>query len=266
MPTPLEILLDPVSLVVIAMYMFLFLWESMYPRNKNLPSIKYSTLRGLTAFAVFFYLSSYLPLLTDSYLSTYQLFDLSGLIPAAQVAIGLFIYQLMLYVWHWSMHKSNILWKVFHQMHHSAERLDIPSAFYFSPMDMIGFTILGSLAFALLMGVTPEAATLIILTLNFLSIFQHANIKTPKWLGYFIQRPEQHAIHHARGVHGYNYSDFPIYDLLMGTFKNPDDYQGEYGFFNGGSTKVIDMVLFKDIVNTESENEEIGEVRSQAMV
>ena len=132
-------------------------------------------------------------------------------------------------------------------MHHSAEKLDIPSAFYFSPMDMIGFTLLGSIAFALMLGVDPKAATVIILSLNFLSIFQHANIKTPQWLGYVIQRPEQHAIHHSRGVHKYNYSDFPVYDLMFGTFKNPKKYEGEYGFYENGSNKLIDMMLFRDI-------------------
>lgn len=247
MPTPLEILFDPISLTVIGMYILLFAWEKLFPRHKNLPSIKYATLRGVAAFAVFFYLSSYLPLLTDEYLASFQLLSLGGLPLAGQVAIGLLVYELALYAWHRAMHKSDTLWKIFHQMHHSAEKLDIPSAFYFSPMDMIGFTLLGSLVFALLMGVDPTAATVIILSLNFLAIFQHANIKTPVWLGYLIQRPEQHAIHHARGVHGNNYSDFPIYDLLFGTFRNPDDYQGEYGFYDGGSARVLDMVRFRDI-------------------
>ncbi|CAN0130223.1 unnamed protein product [Chrysoparadoxa australica] len=153
----------------------------------------------------------------------------------------------MLYTWHRLMHQSNALWKVFHQMHHSAERLDIPSAFYFSPMDMIAFTLLGSLCFALVIGVEPGAATVIILTLNFLSIFQHANIKTPVWLGYIIQRPEQHAIHHSRGVHKYNYSDFPVWDMLFGSFKNPVDYQGKIGFYDGGSSRIKDMLLFRDV-------------------
>ncbi len=247
MPTPIEILLDPISLIVIGMYVALFIWESLFPRHRNLPSVKFATLRGLIAFAVFFYLSSYLPLLTDTYLSSYQLMDLSGLPLGAQIAIGLFFYQFMLFIWHFSMHKSDTLWKIFHQMHHSAEKLDIPSAFYFSPMDMVGFTLLGSLVFALIMGVNPSAATIIILSLNFLSIFQHANIKTPVWLGYIIQRPEQHAIHHGRGIHAYNYSDFPVYDLIFGTFNNPKDYQGEYGFYDGGSARVLDMMSFKDV-------------------
>lgn len=249
MPTPLQLLLDPISLTIIGIYILMYVWESMFPRHKNLPKVKYATLRGLVAFGVFFYLSSYLPILTDEYLASFQLVNLSTLPLYAQIGIGLFFYQFMLYLWHWSMHKSDTLWKIFHQMHHSSEKLDIPSTFYFSPMDMIGFTLLGSIVFALVMGVDPTAATIIILTLNFLSMFQHANIKTPMWLGYIIQRPEQHAVHHARGVHRYNFSDFPVYDLTFGTFKNPNDYQGEYGFFQDGSAKVTEMLTFRDINN-----------------
>jgi len=247
MPTPIEILLDPISLTVIGMYLALFVWEKLFPRNKNLPRIPYTTLRGVLFFAIFFYLSSYLPLLTDEYLAAYQLVDLSSWNLSAQITIGLFVYQFVIYIWHRSMHSSNRLWRIFHQMHHSAEKLDIPSAFYFSPMDMIAFTLLGSIVFALMMGISPTAATVVILTLNFLSIFQHANIRTPRWLGYFIQRPEQHAVHHSRNVHAYNYSDFPIYDILFGTFKNPKDYQGAYGFYDGASARITEMLKFKDL-------------------
>ncbi|MEQ8581570.1 MAG: sterol desaturase family protein [Marinoscillum sp.] len=252
-PTPLQLLLDPVSLTVLAMFFALYAWEKLFPRNKNLPTVKYATARGLFAFAVFFFLSSYLPIVTDGFLAQYQLIDLSGLPLHTQVLIGLFTYQFLLYGWHRSMHESNLLWKGFHQMHHSSERLDIPSTFYFSPLDMIGFTFLGSIVFALLMGVSPQAITVIILVLNFLSIFQHANIRTPQWLGYLIQRPEQHAIHHKRGVHMQNYSDLPIYDLIFGTFSNPKSFEGESGFYDGASARVMDMMLFRDVANTGNE-------------
>jgi sterol desaturase/sphingolipid hydroxylase (fatty acid hydroxylase superfamily) len=42
---------------------------------------------------------------------------------------GILLYELGMYVWHRSMHKNNVLWRVFHQMHHSAERLDTYGAF-----------------------------------------------------------------------------------------------------------------------------------------
>ena len=246
LPTPLEILLDPISLAIIAMFVILYLWETFQPRMK-LPKVKYATLRSLISFAVFFYLSSYLPIFIDAYLIQFQLIDLSGIGTWQGAAIGLVLYQFGLYIWHWSMHKSDFLWRVFHQMHHSAEKLDVPSAFYFSPMDMIGFTILGSLCFALIVGLPAQSITVILLATNFLSIFQHANIHTPKWVGYFIQRPEMHAVHHAKGVHMYNYSDFSFIDMIFGTYKNPDTYLGETGFYIGGSAKVKEMLLFQDI-------------------
>ena len=168
------------------------------------------------------------------------------------MAIGILMYELLLYLWHRLLHGSTWLWKTAHQMHHSSERLDVPSAYYFSPIDMIGFTLLGSLCFALLIGLSPRAISAVILILNFLSIFQHANIKTPVWLGYFIQRPEQHAVHHQKGVHAFNYADLPFYDFLFGTFRNPGRFEGENGFYQGASAQVKDMLLFKDLNNQTS--------------
>ena len=88
MPTPIEILLDPISLGVLALYGALMLWEAIAPGRK-LPKIKGWIPRALGSFAVYFYLSSYLPLVWDGYLAQYQLFDLSGLGTLAGAAIGL---------------------------------------------------------------------------------------------------------------------------------------------------------------------------------
>ena len=248
LPTPLELVFDPISYVIFGMYGGLMLWELLFPAKK-LPQIKYWKLRGLTAFTFFFFLSSYLPIIWDGYLANYQVFNLTGLGTTGGALVGILIYELGVYVWHRSMHNSDTLWKVFHQMHHSAERLDSYGAFYFSPMDMIGFTFLGSLCLVVLAGFTPEAVTLIILGTTFLSIFQHSNIKTPVWLGYIIQRPEAHALHHAKGIHAYNYSDISLFDIVFGTFRNPKKFEHETGFYNGASGKLKDMLLFRDISN-----------------
>lgn len=246
MPTPIDILLDPVSLIVLAMYGGLMVWEAVAP-GRDLPRMKGWVLRGLTAFAVFFYLSSYLPLFWDAHFADYQLFDLTALGTAGSAIAGLLIYELAVYGWHRSMHGSHVLWRGLHQMHHSAERLDTYGAFYFSPLDMIGWTLLGSLSLVLIFGVTPQAATTILLTTTFLTIFQHANIRTPRWLGYVVQRPESHTIHHGRGVHAYNYSDLPVFDMLFGTFRNPDGFEVETGFYDGASERVLDMILFRNV-------------------
>jgi sterol desaturase/sphingolipid hydroxylase (fatty acid hydroxylase superfamily) len=254
LPTPLELLVDPVSLIVLAIYAALMVWELLFPARK-LPSIKYWKIKGMLAFALFFYLSSYLPIIWDTHLAAFQLLNLTSLGTYWGAFTGIMIYQLGVYCWHRAMHTNNFLWKVFHQMHHSAERLDSFGAFYFSPMDMIGFTFLGSLCLVVIAGFTPEATTLIILGSTFLSIFQHSNIKTPAWIGYIIQRPEAHTVHHAKGVHAYNYSDIPVYDMIFGTFRNPRDYEHETGFYEGASSRVWEMMTFKDINEDEREFE-----------
>ena len=75
MPSPLDLLLDPVSLVVFALYAALMLWELCFPA-RSLPHVRGWQLRGLAAFAAFFFLSSYLPLFWGEYLQAFQLFDL----------------------------------------------------------------------------------------------------------------------------------------------------------------------------------------------
>ena len=133
------------------------------------------------------------------------------------------------------------------QMHHSAEVVDSIGAFYFSPLDMIGFTLLGSMSLVVVVGVSPEAATYFLFISQFLAVFQHSNIKTPYWLGYVIQRPESHRVHHGKGIHQYNYSDLPIFDIVFGTFRNPRTDEIETGFYQGASNRVLEMLYFKDI-------------------
>jgi sterol desaturase/sphingolipid hydroxylase (fatty acid hydroxylase superfamily) len=152
-----------------------------------------------------------------------------------------------MYAWHRGMHGSTLLWRGFHQMHHSAERIDTFGAFWFSPLDMIGWTALFSLCLTLGVGLTPAATTVVLLATTFLSVFQHANIRTPRWLGYFIQRPESHSYHHARELHAGNYADLPIFDLLFGTLRNPRDFATEAGFYEGASKRVPEMLRGVDV-------------------
>src|SRR5215471_18201882 len=106
MPTPLEIILDPVSLMVIAMYGILMLWEAIFPGRK-LEKIKGWKFRGIAAFVVYFFLSSYLPLIIAPWIEPYKLFDLSniGTIPGA--ILGVLLYEFGVFVWHYCMHRYN---------------------------------------------------------------------------------------------------------------------------------------------------------------
>ncbi len=245
MPTPIEILMDPLSLILIGLYASFMLAEAIAP-GRALPVVPGWKTRGLASFAFYFFLSSYLPLFTDATLASYQVMDLGHLGLWAGV-VAVVVYEGGVYFWHRAMHGSNALWRAFHQMHHSAERMDTYGAFYFSPLDMVGWTVLGSLSTVWLLGMTPQAATFYMMATFLLGVFQHTNIKTPRWLGYFVQRPESHTIHHAKGIHDRNFSDLPVFDLLFGTFENPKDYVHETGFYPGASSRVAEMLAFKDV-------------------
>ena len=247
MPTPLQLLLDPISQIMFAMFAALALAERLFP-GRELPHVRGWYLRTLLAFGVYFLLSSYLPLLWAETLAPLQLFDLSGWPTLGAAALGLVVYEFGAYAYHRSIHRFDGLWRANHQMHHSAERLDVFGAFWFSPLDMIGWTLVPSVMLTIL-GLPPAAATITILAVTFLAIFQHANLRTPRWLGYFVQRPESHTIHHARGVHAKNYADLPVIDMLFGTFENPRGYEHATGFWNGASARVLDMLLWRDVSN-----------------
>ena len=252
MPTPLDILLDPVSLTVLALYGALIGLEALFPA-RPLPPVRGWRTRALLVFSVYFLLSSYLPLLWNETLAKVQVFNLEAVHPAIGASIAVLVYELLVYGWHRAMHSTNWLWRSFHQMHHSAERVDSFGAFYFSPLDIVGWTVLGSLTLTVGVGLSPQAVSWFFYATTFLAVFQHTNIRTPQWLGYIVQRPESHSLHHARGVHRHNYSDLPLWDLVVGTVRTPLDFAAETGFHPGASAQIPQMLLFRDVAGTDYE-------------
>lgn len=178
----------------------------------------------------------------------HHLIDSSALGMLGGAALGLLVYEFFHYWYHRAAHGWNWLWRAGHQMHHSAESLDAFGANYLHPFDAAMFASLSSLVFFPLLGLSIEAGVLGALFLTFNAMFQHANIATPVWLGYLIQRPESHNIHHGRGLHRYNYADLPLWDMLFGTFRNPSSLEDTAcGFYNGASNRVVEMLLGRDV-------------------
>ena len=249
MPTPLQILLDPISLTVFGLYAVLIALEAAFP-GRPLPRVPGWRGRAFVVFLCYFFLSSYLPLVWAESLARYQVFNLESLPPLAGAVVGVLVFELFVYLWHRAMHQSGWLWRGFHQMHHSAERVDALGAFYFSPLDIVGFTFLSSLALTIV-GLPAQSVTWVLYATTFLAIFQHTNLRTPQWLGYLVQRPESHSVHHGRGIHRHNYSDLPLFDLLFGTFRNPKEFVAESGFEGVSSAQIVEMLMFKDVADGE---------------
>lgn len=204
-------------------------------------------LLGVVSFVLYFAIATYAPYLWDSWLGAYQLIDGSRLPLWAQVVAGFLIVEFAIYFWHRTMHAWDPLWRATHQMHHAAERVDIWGAFYFHPLDMLGWALLNSVCLVGIFGMQPEAALIVAIIATIPPMFQHLNIATPHWLGYVLQRPESHLIHHQRGVHAFNYGDIPLPDMIFGTFRNPRSWEGENGFHPGSTLQIADMLRFKKI-------------------
>ena len=183
-----------------------------------------------------------------SLLRDVRLLDGSRLGTIGGAVVGVLLYELVHYAYHRAAHRWDWLWRASHQLHHSAESIDVWGAYYLHPLDAALFTTWASLVFFPLLGLSVEAAIVASLFLSFNSAFQHANIKTPHWLGFIVQRPESHVLHHARQVQQVNYSDLPIWDMIFGTFKNPAAVtEVDAGFYDGASSRVGEMLVGVDV-------------------
>ena len=216
-------------------------------RGRRHNSTKHWRLRATRVTIANFFLAGYFAAFWGIVLGEFHVFDLSGLGTWGGAVVGILVYELLHYWYHRSAHSFDWLWRAGHQMHHSAESLDAFGAYYLHPVDNFMFTSLGSLVFFPLLGLTLEAGVIGTLFLTFNAMFQHMSVRTPRWLGYIIQRPESHSVHHGRNIHRYNYSDLPLWDMVFGTFRNPEHFQPEQGFYKGASARIVEMLAFQDV-------------------
>jgi sterol desaturase/sphingolipid hydroxylase (fatty acid hydroxylase superfamily) len=114
-------------------------------------------------------------------------------------------------------------------------------------VELVVFILMGTLTTTLLLGLDPVAAALTGYIAQFYAYFQHMNVRTPAWLGYGIQRPEAHCLHHQRDVHAWNYGDLPVWDLLFGTWRNPAVFEGDVGFDAPATGRFGAMLAFADV-------------------
>lgn len=161
-------------------------------------------------------------------------------------ALTFLIASFVAYWWHRAAHASPWLWRVFHQLHHSPQRIEALTAFYVHPFDSVAATLIScSVAYGLL-GLSAASAAWAILYVSLFNLYIHSDSHSPYWLGYFIQRPEMHRVHHQLGHHAQNYS-LPIWDLLFGTWANPTERVEHCGFDEDRAARIYDMLMARDV-------------------
>ena len=169
--------------------------------------------------------------------------------------VGVLVYDLAHYWYHRCAHRFDALWRLGHQMHHSVESLDPWGAYFLHPLDAAFFLTLSNVLLYPVLGLTPAAGAAANAILTFCAVFQHARMATPRWLGWLVQRPESHAVHHERGLHAFNYANFPVWDLVFGTLRNPPAGRPYpvLGFHDGASARIAEMLAFRDVSRPRAE-------------
>jgi sterol desaturase/sphingolipid hydroxylase (fatty acid hydroxylase superfamily) len=238
---------DFFSVLVPVTWLVLFALERIFPARK-FPPIRGWAWIGLGALLLLGAVQTVVPLLIpEDWLAAHRLLDGTQLGIFGGFVVGGLTATLVNALLHRAFHRVPLLWRVVHQIHHSPQRVDIPGSAVFHITEILIFTGSSIALLVLVLGLDPVAAAAVGYYQAFLGIFEHANIRTPQWLGYIVQRPESHCVHHRRGFHTYNFSDFPLWDILMGSFRNPREFHGEVGFDDPADGRVAAMIAFRDV-------------------
>jgi sterol desaturase/sphingolipid hydroxylase (fatty acid hydroxylase superfamily) len=239
-----------VGILIPVTYVLMLVLERVFPA-RELPKVRGWLLKGLLFFVLSALMNGGIAAAIAAALGGRSLLHLGWLGTVFGAAVAFLVSDAIEYALHRLMHTVPFVWRWTHQMHHSAERIDMAGAAYFHPFE---FSLrIATTAFAvLLLGISPHAAALGGFLGFFFGTFQHLNVRTPQWIGWIIQRPEAHSVHHARGVHAYNYGNFMLWDILLGTFRNPATFTDPAGFWNGASSKVGAMLIGRDVAEPQS--------------
>lgn len=158
------------------------------------------------------------------------------------------------YWWHRLRHENYFFWILCHQLHHSPQRIETITSFYKHPLEILINSILITILLYPILGLKIESSAWFSMFSAFGEFFYHMNIKTWKWMGYIFQRPESHRFHHSRNkrITCPNYSDLPIWDILGGTFVNPELANIETGYTHENEARRLEMYLFKDVLDNKT--------------
>ncbi|WP_298931967.1 sterol desaturase family protein [uncultured Ramlibacter sp.] len=235
----------PAALIV-AITLLFFAWERLSP-GRELPSVPGWYLRAGLMNLMQLVLIGVGGITWNRYFREYALLDLGGWAsPIAEGAFYWFVGTFIFYWWHRLRH-ANGFWLVFHQIHHSPSRIEVLTSFYKHPVEIAADSLLTGFFIYCVFGGTAQAGAWTSFFGAAGEYFYHSNIKTPRWLGWFIQRPEHHSIHHELNVHAFNFGDITWWDRLFGTFKDTEGFAARCGFPQRQEERLADMLRFKDV-------------------
>jgi sterol desaturase/sphingolipid hydroxylase (fatty acid hydroxylase superfamily) len=235
-------------IIIITVFLCVFTLEVIAPASKNHCDKRWMILAsGISLFQTITTIGA--GLMFVEIFSDISIFSFSSSNALTQGVLGFVLTSFIAYWWHRAMHKFDFLWRLFHQLHHSPRRIEALTSFYMHPFDGIAATLLNAISCYLILGLNAYGTAVSLIFAALYNIYIHADLKTPYWLGFILQRPEMHRVHHKYMHHAQNYG-FAIWDLLFGTFSNPREYVQEVGFDKVRENRIYEMLRNKDVYKT----------------
>lgn len=243
---------DILGLMIPITYLALLALEAML-EGRQFPALRLWRLKGTFFVVVLLGINATAPSwLPAEWLAAHRLVDGTRLGIAGGAVVGYLALSFAMYWFHRAEHRFDFAFRWLHQLHHSPSRVDMAGAAYTSPLEVAASATIATAVLTFGLGLHPTAIAITGYVGAFYSMFQHLNVKTPCWLGYLIERPESHCLHHERGIHARNYSDLPLWDIVFGTFHNPPSFSGAVGFEPVAAQRVGAMMLGRTVEGQSS--------------
>ena len=145
------------------------------------------------------------------------------------VVLAVIALDFIIYLQHVLFHAVPVLWQL-HRVHHADLDLDATSGVRFHTLEIL-LSLGIKVAAVVVLGAPALAVVIFEVLLNATSMFNHANVRMPRWLDrvlrWVVVTPDMHRVHHSIHPHETN-SNFgfntPWWDYLLGTYRDqPSD-------------------------------------------
>lgn len=150
-----------------------------------------------------------------------------------EVVIAVVLLDLAIYLQHVIVHKVPLFWR-FHRVHHADRDIDVTTGLRFHPVEIL-FSMLLKMGVVFLIGAPALAVIVFEVILNGMAMFNHSNVRLPKWLDSLLRlivvTPDFHRVHHSiirqetDSNYGFNLS---IWDRIFGSYR-PQPEKGHAG-------------------------------------
>lgn len=250
--------------IIIISYTCWFLIERIIPARKQSTS---NILGNLFVTFIYLTLASSAGMLMTIYINKIiptpliKLHDLMH--PIVALILFVIIADFFFYWFHRLAHVWQPLWRI-HKLHHSDRNLNVSTTLRNHWLEEPIRAVITVAPISALVNISPIDGGIFAALLAQWSYFIHANVKIP--FGFFTKivcGPQVHRVHHSIGVINKNFAAFlPIYDILFGTYLQPDswhetglsDHNGALTFkdviFVGSQSSNLDLTSTSELRNT----------------